>query len=290
MSSAVRASLSNGATVGIMSASLVALSLLPAASNVHQQNARSTGKCTSLKPCLSYTNKGSGAGAQGMTTAANGGNGVNGVGNNPTASGVYGVDNAGGYGVSGSTQGASGIGAGLFGLSGNANPALILQVNTAATGAQVFRANNSSGQIALLDDSGNLHISGLLYSSGKCANGCTATRHVAAYAPREAEATMEDVGEGRLIDGRAFVTLDRSFANAIDRSAHYAVLITPEGDSRGLFVTNRTAAGFEVRENQHGSSTLDFAYRIVARPYGVAAARLPFVDDRPGGAQPVVHR
>lgn len=290
MSSAVRASLSIAATVGFMSATLVAFNLLPASSNVHQHNARSSGKCTSIKPCSSYTNNGAGAGAQGMTTAANGGNGVNGVGNNPTASGVYGVDNAGGYGVSGSTQGASGIGAGLFGLSGNANPALILQVSTAATGATVFRANNSSGQIALLDDSGNLHITGLLYSSGKCSNGCSATRHVAAYAPREAEATMEDVGEGRLVGGHAFVALDRGFANAIDRSARYAVLITPEGDSRGLFVANRTATGFEVRENQRGTSSLDFAYRIVARPYGVASTRLPFVEDHPGHPQPALHQ
>lgn len=289
MSSAVRASLSIAATVGFMSATLVAFNLLPASSNVHQ-NARSSGKCSSVKPCSSYTNNGAGPGAQGVTTAADGGNGVNGVGNNATASGVYGLDNAGGYGVSGSTQGASGIGAGLFGLSGNANPALILQVGTAATGAQVFRANNSSGQIALLDDSGNLHITGLLYSSGKCANGCSVARHVAAYAPREAEATMEDVGEGRLVSGRAFVPLDHGFANAIDRSARYAVLITPEGDSRGLFVANRTATGFEVRENQHGTSTLDFAYRIVAHPYGVVAARLPFVEDRPGGSQPALHR
>jgi hypothetical protein len=273
-----------------MAASLVVLNLFPAASNIHQQSSRSSGKCTSLKPCSSYTNKGTGAGAQGETTAANGGNGVNGVGNNPVASGVYGVDNAGGYGVSGSTQGASGIGAGLFGLSGNANPALILQVNTTGSGAQVFRANNSTGQIALLDDSGNLHLSGLLYTAGKCANGCTATRHVATYAPREAEATMEDVGEARLVAGRAFVQLDRAFANAIDRSARYAVLITPEGDSRGLFVAIRTATGFEVRENQHGASSLAFFYRVVARPYGLAPARLPFVDDRPGGPQPTFHR
>jgi hypothetical protein len=267
-------------TLGLMAASIVALVHVPAMSSVHPGTA-SRLRCDSKRPCVAGTNTGTGGAVYGTTTKANGGNGVSGFGNNPVASGVYGVDSAGGYGVSGSTQGASGIGAGVFGLSGNGNPAAALQVSTSATGAPVLRANNSTGQIALLDDSGNLTISGLLKTAGSCSSGCTRTRHVGAYASREASPTMEDVGEGRLVSGRAFVRIDAAFANAIDGSAGYAVLVTPEGDSKGLFVMNRTAGGFEVRENQAGRSSVDFFYRIVAHPYGVRAARLPMIQDRP---------
>jgi hypothetical protein len=52
------------------------------------------------------------------------------------------------------------------------------------------------------------------------------------------------------------------------------VFITPEGDSRGVYVTAKTSLGFTVRENQGGQSTLAFSYRIVAKPYGEHPARL----------------
>ena len=53
------------------------------------------------------------------------------------------------------------------------------------------------------------------------------------------------------------------------------VFVTPEGPSHGLCVTNKSPAGFEVVENEGGRSSVAFSYRIVAKPYGVTAARLP---------------
>jgi hypothetical protein len=60
----------------------------------------------------------------------------------------------------------------------------------------------------------------------------------------------------------------------MDQRAAYMVTITPEGDSRGLYVTAKTSIGFEVHENQGGKSTLAFSYRIVGKPYGEVAPRL----------------
>ena len=59
------------------------------------------------------------------------------------------------------------------------------------------------------------------------------------------------------------------------------VFITPAGDSRGLYVANRTLAGFWVRENQGGRSTLFFDYRIVAHPLHAPNTRLPAVAPMP---------
>lgn len=54
------------------------------------------------------------------------------------------------------------------------------------------------------------------------------------------------------------------------------VQITPEGMTHGvLCVTQRTAGGFVVQENMGGRSTVPFSYRIVAKPYGSTAPRLP---------------
>jgi hypothetical protein len=59
----------------------------------------------------------------------------------------------------------------------------------------------------------------------------------------------------------------------------YHVFVTPEGESKGLFVTDRQADGFEVCEQDGGSSTLTFSYRVVAARSGRRPERMaPFVD------------
>jgi hypothetical protein len=61
------------------------------------------------------------------------------------------------------------------------------------------------------------------------------------------------------------------------------VLITPEGDSNGLYVVNKSSVGFEVHENRAGRSTLAFSYRIVAKPFGERPVRLQMITvSRPG--------
>ena len=65
--------------------------------------------------------------------------------------------------------------------------------------------------------------------------------------------------------GKAEVKIDPDFA-AIIHGEDYRVFLTPEGDSKGLSVTNKTPTGFEVREQQGGTSAIAFQYRIVARP------------------------
>ncbi|HLH24551.1 MAG TPA: hypothetical protein VK066_18675 [Chloroflexota bacterium] len=84
------------------------------------------------------------------------------------------------------------------------------------------------------------------------------------YCVESPESWFEDIGHGQLTGGRASVALDRDFA-ALVHSGDYEVFLTPKGDSRGLYVTGHTAAGFEVREQQGGTSSIAFGYRVVAR-------------------------
>ena len=141
--------------------------------------------------------------------------------------------------------------------------------------------------VLALDQSGNLTIAGQIFTSGSCSIGCSVVnggtrKRVISYAPKQTVPTMEDFGEAQLVRGQAYVPLGRDFANVIDRGAAYLVFITPEGDNRGLYVTDKTASGFTVRESQGGKSTIGFQYRIVARPYGDSAPRLPMVASRTG--------
>jgi hypothetical protein len=181
-------------------------------------------------------------------------------------------------GVEGNTGATSGTG-GFAGIEGTNNTASTA-VYANGFGGPLFKGNNSAGtDVIIMDNSGNLAIAGILTTGGSCSIGCARTpggpgARVATYAPRESEPTMEDVGEAQLVSGQTYVRLDPAFANVIDQRASYLVFITPEGDSRGLFVTQKTISGFSVHENQGGHSTLAFSYRIVAKPYGITAPRL----------------
>jgi len=85
---------------------------------------------------------------------------------------------------------------------------------------------------------------------------------------------FEDFGSGMLANGAAVVNLDPTFAQTVNTKTEYHVFITPKGESEGLYVVNKTAAGFEVREGHGGRSNIGFDYRIVGRRLGYENVRM----------------
>lgn len=144
-------------------------------------------------------------------------------------------------------------------------------------GGLLFRANNSSGQnVFEVDDSGEVYAVGYAFIADATKLQHTSMgQTVKTYSSQAAQPTLEDNGEAQLVNGMARVALDPAFGATIDRSS-YMVQITPEGMTRGvLCVTQRTTSGFVVEENMAGRSSVPFSYRIVAKPYGSTAPRLP---------------
>lgn len=137
---------------------------------------------------------------------------------------------------------------------------------------------------ASIDADGNVDILGQYQVNGNCVAGCmrphngSPGRAVKRYVATSTVPSAEDYGEAQLVDGQAHVSLSSDFANVIDRHASYLVFITPEGDTNGVYVTQKTASGFVVRENHNGHSAVAFQYRIVAKPYGEVDSRLPIVQ------------
>lgn len=198
------------------------------------------------------------------------------------------LDSLGGEFLSHDTGLVGAIGGTLTGVKAGVQGDNTSDVNSIAvrangTGGLLFDGNSSSStDVFTVDNFGNIRITGLIFTGGSCASGCARGAsepgmHVTSYAPRESEPTMEDFGEAQLAGGQAYVHLDPAFANVIDRRSNYLVFLTPEGDNRGLYVTQKSSVGFMVRESQGGRSTLAFSYRIVAKPFGVRATRLPMV-------------
>jgi hypothetical protein len=160
-----------------------------------------------------------------------------------------------------------------------------------------MKVTGPGGDIMSLDASGNLIVSGnvtidgnlsVAGSTGACPScptplvvhrQATAARvTVGTYDVQQTVRTVDDVGEAQLSNGQAYVRLDPAFAASIDPGSDYLVLITPQGDSRGLYVTQKTHAGFVVHENMSGRSSLAFDYHITAKPFGPATPRLPLMS------------
>lgn len=105
-------------------------------------------------------------------------------------------------------------------------------------------------------------------------------RKVENYSVQSPENWMDDFGSGVLQNGVAVVQIDPAFAETVSETADYHVFITPNGDAEALYVINKTATGFEVRESKGGASSLTFDYRIVAKRRGYEAQRLTDVTER----------
>ncbi|NRD21356.1 hypothetical protein HNV08_14960 [Winogradskyella eckloniae] len=86
-------------------------------------------------------------------------------------------------------------------------------------------------------------------------------------APEAPEALFQDYGTGQLSGGKATINLDPILTKNIHVSEEHPlkVFIQLEGDCNGVYVTNKTANGFEVVELNHGVSNTKFSYQIVAR-------------------------
>ncbi|HLJ84749.1 MAG TPA: hypothetical protein VKT51_11290 [Candidatus Eremiobacteraceae bacterium] len=154
-------------------------------------------------------------------------------------------------------------------------------INAFTAGGPLFLGVNRSADTFIVDAAGNVTIAGKIFTAGMCSSGCIAhgprQQRVISYAPRESQPTIEDFGEGQLVNGEARIALDSAFANVIDKSANYLVFAMPEGDCNGLYIAAKSSMGFEVRELRGGHSTLGFEYRIIAKPFGDHSARLPTV-------------
>lgn len=250
-------------------------------------------------------------GLHGVTSSTNGNSGASGIstGSSGSAHGVYGRSSNGQgiYGTSssdngieghstatdkagvagyqlGTTTGGFGVQAESADTTGNYG-AIYAQGNKTQT--NLFAAFNMPNDVScLIDSKANLSCSGTI------AGGAVRMRHrngngqqVLAYASESATATIEDVGTARMVDGIASVQIDRSFASVMNHRWYY-VFLTPLGDTRGLYVSVKTPASFTVRETEHGRSSLEFDYRIVANPLDAKNDRLPLA---PALNRPIMH-
>jgi hypothetical protein len=188
-------------------------------------------------------------------------------------------------GVWGDTRSSVFGDAALIGTADDAR-AIYLQNNSTSV-PTAFMFQGAANQIALqaggnggfctIDSNGHENCPNGFSETAAVASGA---RRVALYAMESPQHWFEDFGSGRLANGSASVAMESTFAETVNANSEYHVFLTPEGDCRGLYVTHKTASGFEVHELGGGQSNVAFSYRIVALRRGFESVRMRDVTEQ----------
>jgi hypothetical protein len=244
-------------------------------------------------------------------TSSGGGNGVYGLAENlgEEHAGVLGVGNG-----SSATYALYNIYSGVWGDTGTSSTAISpawaigvlgtaddshagVFLNNSSSWSTLYISNASTGGTGAVKTSDIFATLKASTSTGTCGIGgngdltCTGqvktlattgggSRTVETYSMQSPENWMEDFGSGTLARGAAVVQIDPAFAETVSETADYHVFITPNGDSKGLYVTHKTATSFEVHESGGGTASMSFDYRIVAKRRGFEAQRMADVTER----------
>jgi hypothetical protein len=234
-------------------------------------------------------------GVEGVTESTSAGNyGV--FGSAPSggsASGVYGVlnsastlgsSNAGAAGIWADTNvtfpaqsllaTADGGYAGHFlnNSSQGAAAVLIQNYDTTGAGIPLYVSNTTNSSTCVIDEDADLTCTGMITGSNTAPD--KPREVIQTYAVQSADNWIEDAGSARLSQGVVHVAIDPTFAQTVNTALEYHVFLTPKGDCKGLYVTNESPTGFEVRELGGGSSNIDFDYRIMAKRSRFESVRL----------------
>lgn len=86
------------------------------------------------------------------------------------------------------------------------------------------------------------------------------------FAPEAPEIVFQDYGVGKLVNGQSRIEIDPILRKSIfvDETHPLKVYVTLEGDCNGVFVTDKSAEGFTVKELKGGTSNVPFSWQIVA--------------------------
>jgi hypothetical protein len=199
-------------------------------------------------------------------------------GNSFTAIGVRGAA-VNGTGVVGHSTNGTGVEARStegFGVDAfSQNDTAVFAVSGTSNG--LYARSDSNSHAAFFD--GSIYVNGEIvtpsFKSAVVAHPDGS--HRAVYGIASPESWLEDFGEGKLNRGQVAVDIDPDLAALVGGDS-YQVFLTPYGDCKGLYVTDRTSVGFRVSELQGGTSNIEFGYRIVAKRHDASARRLQRVE------------
>jgi len=301
------------------------LSMTSAATNpIFASTSASTGATAVYGVATSTTTTGTAFGVEGVTAGSSNTSygvvgdavattgipyGVYGVSQSPTGVGTFGqngtISGSGfewlgfnqGYGIfgdAGTVPGNTGLGgfadngkAGVF-QNNSSSGYVTLDVIAVNAASNIFLASNTAtGGECQIDPHANLSCSGTITGVAPLDGGA---RTVALSAIESPKNWFEDFGFAQLSGGSAVVAIDADFAQTVNTATDYMVIPVPNGDCKGLYVTNKTPTSFEVRELGGGTSSIRFDYRIVVLRKNYENVRFADHTNDPGPRKQALQR
>ena len=150
--------------------------------------------------------------------------------------------------------------AGIF-VNNSSSAYTVYLENDDAHGYPLGAFNFSNNTYCNVDSSGNLNCTGAKHAIVPVDGG---NRMVAMSAIESPQNWFEDAGSSHLTNGTAVVTIDPTFIETVNTEMEYQVFLTPYGECKGLYVTDRTRNSFLVHDLGGGTSSIAFGYRIMA--------------------------
>jgi hypothetical protein len=194
---------------------------------------------------------------------------INATGNTSAANGFF----SNGISATGSISAGSTVSGTFLNGSSNSSSQTLQVTNHAAPSNSNFTAAlfNNTQSTFFTDTKGDTTAIGTKSAAVPMQDGTM----VKVFSVESPEVWFEDYGADKLNGGAVTVTVDEKFVQTVNLAKGYHVFLTPKGDCKGLYVTNETETGFEVREMGGGGSSVEFDYRIVAHRKGYEDERLP---------------
>lgn len=210
---------------------------------------------------------GTGIGIFSFATTALSGVGLVGVGNNASGSIIVPARGCGVAGT-GTQYGVMGFATTMVNTNGTGNNSATLGANGSAGGYFEVQSAGVAQTWAYVGVRDNTATNRKIIGPGtvntivKNPTG----KLVALSCPEAPENLFQDYGQGQLINGKAHIIIDPTFAmNILVNEKHpLRVFVQLEGNCKGVFVTNKTSNSFDVEELDGGTSNTAFVYTIVA--------------------------
>ena len=207
------------------------------------------------------------------------------VTNKSGGNGVYGITGqTNGFGVIGQNVSTKhGRGIGVMGIGSQATG------NFFEVGEGVMGNGTTTGVIGYADSAAKTCAGGYFQNTASFAyvgytlaatnykingNGSVATivkdqnnNNINLFCPEAPEILFQDYGQGQLVSGKTHINLDPNYAKNVTVNEKHAlrVIITMNDPCPNtIYVTNRTATGFDVIENNNGTSNASFTYEVIA--------------------------
>ncbi len=264
-------------------------------------NSNITGTCMGVSG--SSTHEGTGSAYGGNFSASGDGTGhkvgVSGSGTGPTGSsnqgtGVLGLgfhygqgDAYGGtfsslafgsgksYGVRGNGSGSDDTVFGVYGSgssSGSAHAYGVYGISSGGHGGYFRNQNNNYYALTAWNTTGSgATIRGLYVQGHGVATGGWQTflnEDNTGFSLTSSDMELVASGSASLVDGKASITFESAFQNAISKDVVLKVIVTPTAYCNGVYVSDKSTSGFTVAELAEGKSNATFDWIAIGRVQG----------------------